>query len=415
MKKILLLDWSFEWRFYILDALKELNVDVYVVLPELRDQTEYFQKIFIIENLYENPKSHFDEINNIVRSNDIDAIYTSEDELIMLSSLIMEENNLLEINSSLVNICMDKFLLRKNLENKGVEMPLYQELTTIEELEAFLSINTDYPFILKPLDGNFSDGTVKINNKNEIIKAWKESAKSLINSPSQSKKLIIEEFLGEDNSVISCEVLIQNKQIFLVGLTKETFSMYKSKDNIEKFKYDFIEVPANISPKIKKLIYQHVISIIQVLNLNNMTLHVEYKIKNNIPYLIEVNPRMAGGLIPYLYKRSLGIDLSLLSIKIALNIPINNKDLKYNKEEFTIIKFINHSYNGVINHISTDYYVPDNELLRLTMSEGDEYNQGEVFGIGYYIFDFNNDNEKNKKIETMMNNLKLEIVNKDDK
>ncbi|MBG9549673.1 hypothetical protein ABE25_05445 [Cytobacillus firmus] len=68
-------------------------------------------------------------------------------------------------------------------------------------------------------------------------------------------------------------------------------------------------VPAQLDKDIQCSIEEQTKKIVSNLGLDNCLVHVEYKIKDGVPKFLEINPRIAGGLIPELFKIALGIDL----------------------------------------------------------------------------------------------------------
>lgn len=308
MKRVLILDWSEEWRFYITRALEELNCEAFLAMEQFRATPSFIKGILIIKNLYKNPIEHLNKIIQYMEENNIDSIFTCEDELVELAAKVAESKNLITCPSKVINKCMNKFEVRRELECKDVKMPFYKKIQSINDL---LSISKliDYPIILKPIDGNFSNGAIKVNSPKAIEAAWEYAYKATFDSPSNSREIIMEEYLSDEDRVISCEAVIIERKVYIVGLTEERQRKHIDISKNETFIYDMMLVPAQLDKDIQCSIEEQTKKIVSNLGLDNCLVHVEYKIKDGVPKFLEINPRIAGGLIPELFKIALGIDL----------------------------------------------------------------------------------------------------------
>src|SRR5699024_109480 len=99
-------------------------------------------------------------------------------------------------------------------------MPFYKKISSFNDLKKIVEQN-QLPLVLKPIDGNFSNGAVKIDDNTSIKEAWDFAYKGTLDSPSGSRELIVEEYLSDDNKLISCEAVIVNDKIEIIGLTEE--------------------------------------------------------------------------------------------------------------------------------------------------------------------------------------------------
>lgn len=412
MKKLLILDWSEEWRFYLTSALESINCETYLVLSENREPPYFVKDSLVIKDLYEDPLSKLDRIISFIEKNNINAIYTNEDELTELASVIAEKKNFIACPSRVISKSMNKWIVRDELKSV-LDMPFYKKISSYNEL---LEESSDYsfPLVLKPIDGNFSNGAVKINNINSLEDAWKVAYQATFDSPSNSRELILEEYLSDDNRIISCEALIIDQKIEIIGLTEGIQKKYGDKTKNEKFIYDMVIVPAQLNVHIQKKIESQTIQIVRTLGINNCAVHVEFKIDNDEPKFIEINPRLAGGLIPELYKLAYGIDIAKLSLKIAIGERITESELKKSIFKTACLKFIVPNKNGIIKEISFDKKMLESANLdkyNFLLSNGEKYTIGEAYGIGYLIGSSDSRQEIIDKLNQISNNIKVEFLN----
>jgi biotin carboxylase len=84
---------------------------------------------------------------------------------------------------------------------------------------------------------------------------------------------------------------------------------------------DFVEIghdyPADIAPPDLETIEENVRAALNALGLTWGPSHVELRLAESGPTIIEVNPRLAGGFIPELVRLASGIDLIEATVKLA--------------------------------------------------------------------------------------------------
>ncbi|MCY7569471.1 MULTISPECIES: ATP-grasp domain-containing protein [Bacillus] len=408
MKKLLILDWSYNWRFYITNALEQLDCKVYLVLEENRRTPESVVDKLIIKDLYLEPLKHKREITSFIEEKGIDYIFTTEDELVELAATIAKEKGFITCPPEIVSLCMNKWEVRKKLEDNKMPMPFYTKVSSFNDLKKITEQNT-YPLVIKPIDGNFSNGAVKIDDNTSIKEAWDFAYKGTLNSPSGSRELILEEYVSDDNKLISCEAIIVNDRIDIIGLTEERQIKIRGK-HIQKFIYDLLVVPAQIDENIQLKICDETKEIINILGLKNCVVHVEFKIKDGEPRFIELNPRMAGGFVPELYRLAFGIDLAKIALKIAFGEKIYEQELKKKHSKVSCVKFILPNADGVIENITYDKSVllkNNIDKFNLVLNKGDKFVFGELFGVGYVITTGYNTDIAVQQAVKVSNNIKV--------
>ncbi|WP_167553339.1 ATP-grasp domain-containing protein [Evansella clarkii] len=412
MKKLLILDWSNNWRFYITNALEQLDCKVYLVMEENRPTPEFVVDELIIKDLYLEPLKHKREIISFIEEKGIDYIFTTEDELVELAATIAKEKRFITCPPEIVSLCMNKWEVRKKLEDNKMPMPFYKKVSSFNDFKEIIEQNT-YPLVLKPIDGNFSNGAVKIDDNTSIKEAWDFAYKGTWDSPSGSRELIIEEYVSDDNKLISCEAIISNDRIDIIGLTEERQLKMGGK-HIQKFIYDLLVVPAQIDESVQLKICDETKKIINILGLENCVVHVEFKIKDGEPKFIELNPRMAGGFVPELYRLAFGIDLAKIALMIACGEKIYEQELKKKHSKVSCVKFILPNTNGVIKNITYDKNIilkNNIDKFNLVLNKGDKFVFGELFGVGYVITTGSNADISIHQALNVSNNIKVVMEN----
>jgi biotin carboxylase len=149
--------------------------------------------------------------------------------------------------------------------------------------------NFSFPLIIKPVDSNSSKGVRKVNSEEELNIYFSDTLNN-----SRAGKVIIEEFVNGQE--ISVYAFIQNKTTKFIMMSQR----YNLSGFIECKGSNFSTIatvtPATISNSVFDKIKNVSDRISHVFNLINTPLHFEVIVSNDEIYVIELSPRMGGGL-----------------------------------------------------------------------------------------------------------------------
>lgn len=261
----------------------------------------------------------YESIINAIKDENIDAVmsFVSSHGL-NSASKISEYYNLPGYNQNSLNTLINKGFFRDFLIKNNLNSPKYQYVHTLEAVDYS---HITYPVIIKPTDSGGSQGVIKIGNKEELLLNFQIS-KELSNSGN----VIIEEFI-EGESIINGDCLVYNGEI--IGSMIGNY-IYDNKVNKVLPISTVFPAKHGVAESLKQLS-----DIVKALKIPNGIINFEAIIKNNNPYIVEVNPRPSGNYIWKLmgYKYSLDIPIFLI------NIYLNNKFYNNNLSELN-----NHGY-----------------------------------------------------------------------
>lgn len=384
--KILLLDWSFLYRYHLLFSSQKLNADLYVVSDTKIDNT-LVAGTLVLPDLYEqkNLKELLAEIIQFVDKNHITAVGTVEDELLLLAQRVNEYLGT-ESGCDIAKI-HNKLFVRKVLKENGfLNQPDFSNANCIENKSTHLIKCEDFPLIVKPAHGNFSMGVSVANNLTSLRDCIKKAKKAYEFLPEEKPIIILEELIPS-SSVVTVEGIVYKEQkCHIFGMTTEFQKKVKKGGEIS-YEYEYTVLPAHISNSDKAILTDLVEQVTKILNLNDIMFHMEFKKFHDKWYLIEINPRIAGGTIPYMYECALGIDLGKIFFKQLLKQTITSQDIKPNMHNSTIINFFKPSSDGLVDKVeinSLKYFEYINRI-GFYYDIGDKYVDGEEYGIGYVM------------------------------
>lgn len=234
------------------------------------------------------------------------------------ASIISEYYNLTGYTQTALKTLTNKGLFRDFLSINNLNCPVYQYIQNLDEIDLG---QLTYPLILKPTDSGGSQGVVKINNEKDLVLNFEKSK-----SFSDSRTVIIEEFI-EGEELINGDCLIYNGEI--IGNIVGNYIYDNETNNVLPIATVF---PANydVSEALKQIS-----DIVRKLEIPNGIINFEAIIKNNTPYIIEINPRPSGN---YIWK--------LMGYKYSVDIPAIFINLYFNSANQTNKPMIanNHSY-----------------------------------------------------------------------
>jgi biotin carboxylase len=241
------------------------------------------------------------------------------------------------------------------------------------------------PCVVKPVDESGSVGVKVCFSDNEYREAI-ETLKKLdtnITGYKYRKEVLVEEYIEGDE--YSAEMIWdRNKRKWrILGFTKKFVS---SPPYCIEVGHVF---PYSFGYEQDSYILRIIESWLSSINLNNCAAHIEFKICDNEPVLIEINPRPAGGFINELVRLVKGRDLVSAYVDMHLNRPFDEEFIQSNGK-YAAIKFILPPKPGIINDIRLPkkkiegiigWNFPDNKRVVEQVTSGDD-RLGNVIAIG---------------------------------
>jgi biotin carboxylase len=250
--------------------------------------------------------------------------------------------------------------------------------------------------VLKPIYGTASKSVIKVEsfqeNKAEVEKLMQDCS---------DQDLIIEEFV--DGSEYALEGNLINSELNKIVIFDKPIN-YKE----PYFEESIYIAPTGLPDKTQKEIVNLIGKACKKLGLENGPVHVEFKIHNKEIFIIEINPRMIGGLC----SRCLSFGLFKTSLEeIALHAFLNNElksiDLLSN---FVGVLMIPTPISGKFISINKNELesIPNVSGVEITVSENSNLLEP-PFGDKYLGFVFSQGDSKEKVMESLT--LALDLAN----
>ena len=386
---------------------KEMGVTPVLITNDKKRYSSFFEKNFEIIIADTNDKEKILKIcKNILLKDKIIGIWSSSQFYIFTAAYISEKLNLPGPPSSAIKNSMNKFLQKEILKDKKVPISDYKKVKSEKEAEDAAE-KIVLPVIVKPVLSSGSEGVKLCKTLSEVSLHAKDLLKIKNNSRNQKNPsyIIVEEYLkGEEYSVET----ISKDKINIIGITKKYLSP-------EPF---FIEMGHDYPANIKDVTREEIINItkksLKALNLNWGPTHTELRLTKDGPKIIEINPRLAGGMIPKLVELSQGVDL----IRETLNI-VCGKELKISKKKnisYTSIRFIIPKKDGKIKKIhgleeaKKIKYVKD-VFIYEKIKTFHRLNRDFTDRIGHVISNSNDIKTTQKSVNDALKKINIEMMN----
>lgn len=191
-----------------------------------------------------------------------------------------------------------------------------------------------FPVIVKPNVGTGSIGVKLCYNIAEVD----NQIQKIIHINNHG--VLIQEYIkGEE---YSAEIIVSGEDYQLLGITKKFLG---SEPYFIEIGHEF---PANLNIDLKDYILKKIIEALQAVDYNFGPAHIEFKLFAEKIYIIEINPRLAGGMIPSLIEEAQGIKLIDNLIKLYVGQKTN---FKPKLAAFTKIQFYLPQHSGFIQSI----------------------------------------------------------------
>ena len=389
MKKLLLVipENSYKSNDFVTSAEK-LDLD-FLVITDSQQVSGQFSDTVIIHSFDE-------ELENDVKEKlqDVTHILPVDHSALKFSAYLVDLLKAKGNNTKSINSAMNKFESR-NIFNSISEIKIQNAIVNkIEDIEIF--INENGTSVLKPIYGTASKSVIKI----DTYKENKAAIEKLMQDCSD-QDLIIEEFV--DGSEYALEGNLINSELNKIVIFDKPIN-YKE----PYFEESIYIAPTEIPDKTQKEIVNLIGKACKKLGLENGPVHVEFKIHNKEIFIIEINPRMIGGLC----SRCLSFGLFKTSLEeIALHAFLNNElksiDLLSN---FVGVLMIPTPISGKFISINKNELesIPNVSGVEITVSENSNLLEP-PFGDKYLGFVFSQGDSKEKVMESLT--LALDLAN----
>lgn len=204
----------------------------------------------------------------------------------------------------------DKHLMRRALAAAGIAGPRFRLVRDASELEP-AAAQVGYPLVIKPTRSAGSIGVSLACCLDEVRTAYAAIAyePTLDLGTRLGPDVLLEEFVpGPEFSV---EGFVQNGRTAVVSITEKLVSDPPH----------FVElghtVPASIEPATERQVVGWTAEVVRALGIDCTVFHLELRLRDGIPHVIELGARLPGDSIGSLIEMSRGVSLADLFVQVV--------------------------------------------------------------------------------------------------
>lgn len=268
----------------------------------------------------------------LAASKKVAAIYSTSEYFIETAASLAYRFDLPGQNPSAVTVCRDKVQQIKQLSKNNVSVPEFAVAHDIEEAVA-AACAIEFPVVLKPIGGSGSVGVRRCDTPEEVI----YQAQTLL--AMSSHEILIEGLIdGPQFSVES----------FIIDGESAFFTTRNYIGDAPHFVETGHDYPTDLSLEIRESIVDTALQALTVLGLQWGPAHTEIRWAIDGPVIIEVNPRLAGGMIPELIRYAQGIDLIEACIRLLVG---QYPQMLKTSQDYASIRFFIPSCTGTLESI----------------------------------------------------------------
>lgn len=273
--------------------------------------------------------------------------------------------------------CRNKAIARTLFARHSV--PSAASLSVRTEDEAHASAERiGYPVVLKPAAHAASIGVIRADTPDQLTAAYK-AADRAASLGLESTSVLVEEYL--DGPEVSAECVTYRGETTVVAVTRKAVSPPPYFEELAHSVDAADPLLGTIAPAAR--------AAIRALGINDGVSHVEMRLVDGRPRLVEVNGRIAGDMIGHLVRLATGIDLPRAAADIASD---RAPDLAPTRASAAAIHLIYPETSGTLSSLRFDRPRPPwLERLHFQHRPGDQLllpaDGGDMFSarIGYLI------------------------------
>ena len=284
-------------------------------------------------------------------------------------------------------------------QKHGIQTPHAEYFSTEAEAIDWLK-NVEYPIIVKSADLSAGNGVSRADVYEEAAEAIRKAFYC-----SRTKKVVIEPFI-EGSQHGFCTFLINKKVVAICSNNEYSF--------INPYRVEIDTYPSDNLDEVKGFLIEQIEKMSNILNLKDGIFHLQYRMKDGKPYIIECMRRTLGNMYGVPAERLTGINWDYWEAKAHCGLYCS--DFPFNVEEkgFYAYRAIMSNENGIIKKVvipeSFSKYLFDecmiwgpNKPIKNYMSEP----------LGFLFFKFDSKKEMNHIMLDRYDDIYVELENKD--
>lgn len=314
-----------------------------------------------------------------------DAILCLIDIRLVEASRLAKKLGLRFLNVATATLMRDKFKVREKIARSGIRQPAFALAETVDQLRMAVQA-IGYPVLVKPSDGYGSQNINVIKSDNDLDAALERMERLRLHPTDYglgvhaSNRFSVEKYIN--GQMIGCDVFSNERERVLLGINdKLMFPPPSFAIRGSCFPSDRYDTAA---------IRDYAFQLLDAVRFDFGAAHIEMIVSDNVPYLVEINPRLVSAQIPhqmgYALERSIYVDL----VDLHLGRPLTALRA-IQPHWFSVIRWMTADRSGILADIELPSEADENicrvvvfkspgDAVRKPLNNGDRI--GYVIAIG---------------------------------
>lgn len=276
-----------------------------------------------------------------------------------------------------------KNLFKEFAEKNNVRSPKAKSFNNQETAKDYIRTINFFPLMVKPIDLTGGKGCSKVNGISDADEAIERAF-----AVSKSKNIVVEQFI-EGSQHACCTFLINQKVRAVCTNNEYSFT--------NPYKVEIDTYPASDFESIRQYMISEIERIAGILHLNDGIFHVQYLLKNGVPYIIEAMRRILGNLYMLPAQKLTGLDWDYWEARVHCGLGTDDFPNEIQYEGYWAYRTLMGKKNGVIK----DVHIAD-EAQQYMFEKLEMWRYGDVIEnykndqLGFYFFQFENREQMNE-------------------
>jgi cysteine synthase A len=214
-----------------------------------------------------------------------------------------------------VATCRDKARLRRTLAAAGVHQPRFALVGAVDEVGKAVAA-VGLPCVVKPVDDSGSNAVRWCSTEDEAADQVARilAVRTNVRGMPTARHVLIEEYL--EGPEVSVEMFGTTDGLRCLGVTDTRTGA------LPHFVEERHVFPTGQSAATAARVTDTVTRALAAAGMRLGPSHTEARLTNDGPAIIEINPRLAGGLIPELIRLTTGVDAVTDQLRVAAGLPV---------------------------------------------------------------------------------------------
>lgn len=236
------------------------------------------------------------------------AVVGTDDESTVLAAQAGEALGLAHNPPQAARAARDKLESRRRFREAGMRCPGFRELALDADAES-VAASLDYPCVLKPRRMAAGRGVLRADDAPSFVAAFRRVA--AIVGEAEAPQMLVEDYIP--GAEVALEGLLDAGRL-------EVLALFDKPDPLEGpvFEETIYVTPSRLPSDVQSRIAAEAAAACRALGLRHGPVHAELRIRDGVPWILEVAPRTIGGLCSRTLRFGAGESLEQLILRHAL-------------------------------------------------------------------------------------------------